>query len=372
MALGSFALAWASQRGTLPFALPPVQELLVPAAVGLSFATAMGVAAFQVDLPGYRFGWRQLATGLAAVAVAVATVPVLGAAFDGRWSMPAGDHHRALGFIDDENEEHPFRVLWLGNPAALPLGSWELTDDLAYGTTDDGNPRLEDLLVGSDDGRTALLADAVDLARRGETARLGRLLAPMGVRYVVVPERLAPDPFAKERLPLDDEVVSTLDAQLDLEPLDVPAGLNVWRNQAFTPTRAAFNGDAVPDTTGGIAGAASLDLADGEEVLTDPDGPLGWSGTVPDDATVLFSAGHSRRWTLEVDGREATHQKSFGWANRFEVTDGGSATLHYRTAPTRYLFIVGQGLVWLWALRQLLKRPERTATPEPAELAVVR
>ncbi|MDQ2649457.1 MAG: glycosyltransferase family 2 protein [Actinomycetota bacterium] len=369
MALGSFALAWASQRGTLPFALPPVQELLVPAAVGLSFATAMGVAAFQVDLPGYRFGWRQLASGLAAAAVAVAMVPVLGAAFDGRWSMPAGDHHRALGFMDAENEDTPFRVLWLGNPAALPLGSWELTDDIAYGTTDDGNPRLEDLLVGSDDGRTALLADAVDLARRGETARLGRLLAPMGVRYVVVPERLAPDPFAKDRLPLDGSLLSTLDAQLDLEPLDVPAGLNVWRNQAFTPTRAAFSGEAVPDTTGGIAGAANLDLGSAEEVLVDRDGPLGWSGSVPDDVTVLFSAGHSSRWTLEVGGQEADRQKAFGWANRFEVTDGGPATLSYSTAPTRYLFIGGQALVWLWALRQLLKRPERTPQPE---LAVIR
>ena len=32
-------------------------------------------------------------------------VPVLGASFDGRWSMPSGDHSRALGFVDDENDE---------------------------------------------------------------------------------------------------------------------------------------------------------------------------------------------------------------------------------------------------------------------------
>lgn len=361
LALGSFALAWASQRGTLPFALPPVQELLVPAAAGLAFATAMGVAAFEVDLPGYRFGWRQIASGLAAAAVAVAAVPVTGAAFDGRWSMPAGDHHRALGFVDAENESTAFRVLWLGNPAALPLGSWELTDDLAYATTDDGNPRLQDLLVGSDDGRTALLADAVDLARRGETARLGRLLAPMGVRYIVVPERLAPEPFAKTSLPLDRALLSTLDAQLDLAPIDVPAGLNVWRNEAFLPTRAAFTGDAAPDTSGGIATAATLDLTDGVEVLAERDGPLGWRGTVPDGATVLVATGHSSRWTLRVDGVDAPQQKAFGWANRFEVAEGGEASLHYATAPTRYLFIAGQALVWLWVLRQLLKRPERAA-----------
>ena len=47
-------------------------------------------------------------------------VPVLGASFDGRWSMPAGDHARSLSFIDVENDETPFRVLWLGDPAAAP------------------------------------------------------------------------------------------------------------------------------------------------------------------------------------------------------------------------------------------------------------
>lgn len=361
MALGSFALAWASQRGTLPFALPPVQELLVPAAVGLSLATAMGVAAFQVDLPGYRFGWRQLASGLAGAAVAVGLVPVLGAAFDGRWSMPAGDHHRALGFIDEENEGEPFRVLWLGNPAALPLGSWELSDDIAYATTDGGNPRLQDLLVGSDDGRTALIADAVDLAREGETARLGRLLAPMGVRYIVLPERLAPDPFADDTLPVQRPLISTLDAQLDLHPIDVPAGLNVWRNEAFMPTRAAFSGDAAPDTSGGISAAANLDLSGGTEVLPDKDGELGWSGPVEASSTVLFSAGHSERWSLTVDGQEAEHARMFGWGNAFQVTNGGAGKLRYTTSPLRYLFIAVQALVWLWAARQLLKRPERPA-----------
>src|SRR5690606_662400 len=103
---------------------------------------------------------------------------------------------------DAENDELPFRVLWLGDPAALPLGSWELDEGVAYATTDDGIPGVEDLWVGSDDGRTSLLADALDLARTGQTARLGRLLAPMAVRYVVVPEQMAPAPFADEPFPI--------------------------------------------------------------------------------------------------------------------------------------------------------------------------
>ena len=356
LALLSFGAAWASQRGELSAGLPPVDVLLVPAAVGLALAAAMGVAAFQVDLPGYRFGWRQVASGLAAAALAAGTVPVLGAALDGRWSMPDGDHSRALGFIDDEHDDLPFRVLWLGDPAALPLSGWALDEGLAYGTTDDGSPTLENLWVGSDDGRTGLLADAIRLATDGQTARLGRLLAPMGVRYVVVPERLAPAPFATDELPVPPALLATLSAQLDLQPLDVPAGLTVFRNEAFVPERAGVPGDVRIPVGGGIAAALDLDLSGATPVLPDEDGHLRWSGPVADDTTVLLAAASSPRWQLEVDGRPAADLKPFGWSTGFRVDDGGAATLRFVTSPLRYVLLAVQAVAWLLVLRHLSRR----------------
>jgi hypothetical protein len=350
-----WGLAWASQRDTFSIALPATEVLLAPAAVGLALAAAMGVAAFQVDLPGYRFGWRQVASGLAAAAVAVGVVPVLGAAFDGRWEMPAGDHARALGFIDRENDVDAFRVLWLGDPNALPVSGWELDDGLAYATTDQGTPGLEDLLVGSDDGRTGLLADALDLARTGQTARLGRLLAPMGVRYVVVPERRAPAPFATVELPAPGRMRSVLDAQLDLEPVDVPAGLSVFRNEAFFATRASVPSDDAPPTGGGIAEASELDLSNATPVLEDEDGLQKWSGEVTDDSVVLYAAAHSESWELSVDGRDAEMSKPFGWSMAFDVPEGGEASLRFNTSPLRYAMLALQALAWLWALRTLVR-----------------
>jgi GT2 family glycosyltransferase len=361
-----WGLAWVAQRGDAPFALPPVALLLAPAAVGLALATAMGVAAFEVDLPGYRFGWRQIASGLAAAAVALGTIPVIGAAFDGRWSMPAGDHSRALRFIDVENDSLPFRVLWLGDPAALPLGSWELDDGVAYATTDDGTPDVTDLWAGSDDGRTALLADALDLARTGQTARLGRLLAPMGVRYVIVPERLAPAPFATAELPLAHNLRATLDAQLDLEPLDVPAGLTVYRNRAFFPTRAAVASVDTPPEEGGIAGAVGLDLSAAPAILPDDAGHLRWSGPVEPGTTLLLSAAHSERWELVVDGQAVPQIKPFGWANGFSVPEAGSATLRFHTPALRYGALLLQVLAWLWLARTLLRWRVNPAPPKGA------
>ncbi len=368
LAVASFGAAWLAQRGTLDIALPPVDVLLVPAAAGLALAAAMGVAAFEVDLPGYRFGWRQIASGLAAAAVVVGIVPVLGASFDGRWSMPAGDHSRALAFVDDESDDLAFRVLWIGDPAALPLAGWELDHGLAYATTDAGAPTVENLWVGSDDGRTGLLGDALDLARTGQTARLGRLLAPMGVRYVVVPERLAPAPFATDPLPVPGRLTSTLAAQLDLEPLDVPAGLTVFRNQAFLPMRAAVPASADLPTTGGIAAALGLDLSDTPAVLPDVDGRLRWSGPVADDTTLLLSASSSDRWELDVDGSSIDAIKPFGWATGFAVGDGGDARLRFRTSPLRYGVLALQAVAWLWVIRVLVRlRRDPGRRKEPAE-----
>ena len=356
LALASFAAAWAAERGTFPVSLPPVEVLLAPAAVGLALAAAMGVAAFEVDLPGYRFGWRQIASGVAAAAVVVGIFPVLGASFDGRWSMPAGDHQRTLSFIDAENDADPFRVLWVGDPAAIPLGSWRLDDGLAYVTTDRGTAGVEDLWVGSDDGPTKLIADALDLARTGQTARLGRLLAPMGVRYLIVPEGIAPAPFSSVVIPVPATLAATLTAQLDLAPVDVPAGLTVYRNEAFAPPLAEVEPGRTLPTEGGIAAALALDLATLPSALPNDDGYLRRSGPVEAGTSVFQSASSSDRWRLEVDGQTAERTKPFGWANAFTVPGDGNATLRFRTPPLRYGVLLLQALAWLWAVRWLLRR----------------
>jgi GT2 family glycosyltransferase len=354
VALVFWGLAWAAERGALPFGIPAPELLLAPAAAALALSASLGVSAFEVDLPGYRFGWRQLASGIAGAAVVVATVPVLGASFDGRWSMPAGDHARALGFLDAAIDEQPFRVLWIGDPSVLPMGAWELGDGVAYGTTDHGTPRVQDLWAGSDDGPTRLIADAVGLAQDRQTSRLGRLLAPMAIRYVVVAERLAPAPFATEVVPIREDLRATLAEQLDLRRLDVPAGLTLYENEAHLPLVAAVPPGLDAGVTG-LTATARLDLAGAEAVVTEPDGHARWTGTVPDEARVLAALGSSERWRLEVDGQSVRRDKAFGWANGFDVVDGGRATLAYQTPATRYGMLAVQVLLWVLVLRSLVR-----------------
>jgi hypothetical protein len=151
------------------------------------------------------------------------------------------------------------------------------------------------------------------------------------------------------------ELRATLDAQLDLEPLDVPAGLRVFRNQAFFPARAVVSAANTPPEEGGISSATAIDLSAARLALPDEDGHLRWSGPAEADTTVLLSAAHSTRWELVVDGRSVPQVKPFGWANGFTVASSGDATLRFHTPAVRYAALLAQVLAWLWVVRVLLR-----------------
>ena len=181
----------------------------------------------------------------------------------------------------------------------------------------------------------------------GQTARLGRLLAPMGVRYVVVAERLAPAPFATEARPAPPGFTATLDAQLDLEPLDVPAGLRVYRNQAFLPERAAAPLASAPPTEGGIAAAAELDLSGPcRPSSRTRAGTCGGRARWPTTATCSSRPRTRSDWQLVVDGRAAERQKPFGWAMGFPVERGrcGHAAVPHAAPSLRLPPRAGPGL----------------------------
>lgn len=355
LAVAGWGLALAAGSEAVDVGTGPVELALAPAACGLALAAGLGMAAFEVDLPGYRFGWRQVASLLAAAALVVATLPVAGAALDGAWHAPTRGITDVLRFLDAEQEDGAFRTLWLGDPAVLPMASWELDEGLAWALTDDGLPTVLDRWAGSPDGTTRLVADAVELAVRGETSRLGRLLAPMAVRYVVVVE--AVEPITGPAVPAPRALVTALSEQLDLGEVTVDEGLRVFRNAAWFPARALVGSPEVVSGSGGpLRATAAADVA-GEPVLGAVDGATRYQGEVG-DGVVWWSAAESDGWHLDVDGGEVRRVDAFGWANAWEVTGGGRATLSYRTPLSRHLASGAQAAMWaaaswvLWRARR--------------------
>jgi GT2 family glycosyltransferase len=355
LALTCWGILWAAEAGWLPYGPSAREVLLAPAAAGLAVAAGLGVTAFERDV-STTFSWRQVVSFVALGSLVLGALPAFGAMFNGRWFAPRGDFSSSLSFLDEEVEAAPFRVLWLGDPDVMPLSGWELEDNVIYATTDQGQPDVTNLWAGSSHGATSLLGDALDAAGSRRTNRLGRLLAPMGVQYVIVVEQLAPAPFSDERRPVPPHLIDTLDEQLDLEAIEVNPALEVYRNIAWAPSRAFL-----PDAEVGagdaeaLAQAANTDLAGLEVALPDEVHFNKYEGPVDTGDRVYLATASASGWQLRSGGETAQRSEAFGWANAFAVGAAGDATLRFRTPPTRYLLLGIQAGLWAIALFVLFR-----------------
>lgn len=360
VAIGCWFIAWAGGRGWLFVPVPAPEVWLAPAAVAMAMAAALGLVAFQLDLPGYRFGWRQLASVTAAVAVVAATLPIFGGALDGRWDLGDRDFRRTLSWMDEQRKAGDFRVLWVGDPVALPVDGWSAGDGLAYATSRNGPPDATGSWVPTDEGTSGLLADAVNLARDEGTTRLGHLLAPMAVRFVAVTTSIAPDRRHPE-VALPSDLLPGLAAQIDLRLISEDAGLVVYENSAWVPARAALD-DAQLAAAGssGLAAASRAELTGAKPALPRERSPYRFEGEVPAGA-LFHSEAAGSGWQLEIDGDRVDSEAAFGWAMVHPDATPGTGRLRYRTGPLRYLALAVQVALWLAALR-LIRRSRIAGT----------
>jgi hypothetical protein len=360
VALTCWALAWAAGQGLLGVPLPPPDVLLAPAAAALSLSVGLGVVAFERDLRGYHFGWRQVASLIAAAAVAVCVVPVLIGSIGGRWDLPRGDHASTLSFLrrPELRAQGGFRVLWLGDPAVLPVAGFRLSDDLAYGLSEDGPGTLTERWAAPAYGSTTLVPDALRLATNGDTDRIGRMLGPLGIRYVVLAERAAPARDASPRRPLPPGLAATVARQLDLRRLDVDPALTFYENTSWVPVRAHL---AEGTSLGGdpLRASSAVALSDAATpVLTSKPGHARYTGAVP-SGTAYVAESAASGWHLTVGGRAAPRARALGWASSFEVAHAGDGTLSYRTSPLRWGAVLLQLVLWAGAVVIVVGRPRR-------------
>jgi hypothetical protein len=363
VALLGVGLAWAGGRGWLPLQLQDPDLLLAPAAAALAGAVAMGGAAAQVDLRGYRFSWRQAAPLAGGLALVAAVLPIIGASTSGMWNLTSAEVARSVGWMPALAEEGAFRVLWVGDPATLPLDGWALDGEegVAYATSRNGPPDVTDLWPGPPSAATDSMGDAVRVAREGGTARLGRLLAPMGVRYIVVPKQLSTNDGEQE-LGVPAALTRALGSQLDLRLLPSDPALDVYENVSWGSSRTLLT-DAAAGVLGSGPGTGA-DLA-GSQAVLQGSGPVRFRGPVPEPGTVLLAESPSARWELTVGGQTADRVDAFGVANAFTAQEAGSAGLRYRTPLYRWPLALVPFLLWVAAASLLWRSRSRPAPLEP-------
>ncbi len=246
-------------------------------------------------------GWRRIVAGIAVAAsvflVAASAVTILG----GRAGYPGDEYREAFTFSAARpGDPTASRILVLGAPGNLP-GDDRVIDGAAYRLVSAPMPEswethLHTARVGDD-----ALAQTLQTIIDGETKRAGELLAPFGVRWVVVLAETERDPFA-------DAWRTIFVGQLDLVPLGGGLSNTTFENEAENAVRAiSAEGSSWTRAGTGYEGASEFGVGlEVRENANDRWGPgeweqigwgnglttaAGWVGFEPIDARRLQSIG---------------------------------------------------------------------------------
>jgi hypothetical protein len=234
VALGTLALAWAASEGWIGSGGGELRAFVAPVAVAIAALVGLGVAAAMADLRRADFGWRHAAALAFCVVGVIGLLPVLGSSVDGRWGLPTTGYDSVLSWINGTGATAASeRVLWLGDPRAIPAPSWQIDPGLAAAISLGGLPDGERIWLNPDPSAADGDLGAVNDAQSGLTIRLGRLLAADGIRYIVVPSAVAPilpGTQQAESARAPQVLLDGLAAQSDLHELPSEGGTVVFEN----------------------------------------------------------------------------------------------------------------------------------------------
>ncbi len=347
LALVGWAVVWVPARFFPHTSVLAPEAGLTLAALGLALTLGVAVSVFVDGIHSFKFGWRQPAVILGAVAILLPALSFVGDTVDGRWHAPETDWTSSLAFTQSVSARGEFRMLWVGNPTVLPLDPVVLPDGTGYTLTRNGPGDVTEQWRAPERSADQVVDRAVTLATTGRTNRLGRMLAPMGVRYVVVPASQGRGGGAEAPAPV--AVRAAMSAQLDLARLRSSAGLVLYENLAYAPLRAAVPGDVPVDSPRPNRAALVTDLSDAVPLESAP---------VP-AGTVLWGEAYDSEWAATRGGTSLRHERAFGWSNGFALGQRGAVSIAYGAQWQRWAMLAGSLLIWLvvaWRWRRTRAR----------------
>jgi len=224
----SVVIAWAVARG-VPWIAPRAALPLAGAAVAWTVLAGIGFDAVGTRLRERTFGRRQLVAGITGLLLVVQLVAA------GAWI--ARGHHSGLVEADElvpsflfeqASQQGAFRIVWIDGTA---------TDPTVALTGPSGQSMVDYLDRSAGAGATALRHTIAAIAS-GTTESGGRLLATLGVRYVVV------------RPQADASLSAAVARQVDLSFSQRFHNASVYENEVGLPVAATIS------RPGWVAGAA--------------------------------------------------------------------------------------------------------------------
>lgn len=345
------------------FRLPDVAVVSSFLAAGLALGVVVAIEAFERDVKGQRFGWRQPVSLLAGLAVLVPVGPLVVNAAGGRWNQPSSSIATLLEQLSKNPDEGDYRVLYLGVADLLPAAPRTITyavDEsrtarLAYAVTDDGIATVSSQWAPSATSAVRTLDNALVHLTSGDTPRVGRLLAPLGVRYVVVPRIDGARSTRSTQIPLPVGLLDALRVQLDLRRQYESTDLLIYENVAWVPTVAQLSSaGADASSTAGMDALVLSDLRGATPAKTGFVAGRATQRLEVSPGVVSIAVPPSEHWSLSVDGRRLRPRPAFGAVMRFDVpadvAAGSRATLRFDRPYLQIAFVITQFVLWAAAV----------------------
>lgn len=348
--VGAGAVIVAADHGLLGISMPEPAVLLVVVAAGLAIASGNVVAAATNDMGREVFGWRQPIGWVVVISVLVSIIPTFVSATDGRWNQPKTSLAQLLVQLPTDPPEGDYINLYIGDARVLQLPSQGIANgdaNISYAVASDGELTLTSRWRGLRTQMNSSLDRAIAAIVSKSTARGGRLLAPLAVRYIVVPLIDGGVSTAENPLPVPTRLLDALSVQLDFRHVYSASDLVIYENAAWLPTLAVLNeATAMLSSQGGddallsssLGAAKALPYAAGitEQSLGELSG-----------GTVHLAAPFTANLRLVIGDAEVAPRVAFGGSTAFDLPVGGPANLVYSTPWLHVLFVFVQLAMWL-------------------------
>ena len=343
-------LAWAVSRG-VPWIAPRPALPLTLAVVAMALLVAIAAEGIVPALSSRSFGAFHVAFGTLALFGIVAGAAGVGFLARGNYrGLRASGELVPAFFMSEARQLGDFRVLWVNGSLAdvridLSAPTGETTLTYSDRRANAGERYLESVIASV-------------LARRTEVG--GRLLAPLGVRYVVL------------RSGVDRDVEREFERQLDLRFSQRFRGAQIVENVSWLPVAGAVSSPswvaASKAPSGRAAVAAAGAHADPGRAGTLRGGrPTRYDGEVkPAGRTLLLAQEYSASWSAQTRAGRMQPARSFGWAIAFELNGSGTRIVRvtWHGQAFHRLMLVIQLLMLIvigaaWSRRAAHERGER-------------